>query len=90
MTACHRHLFTHITQRASNGGDLGSVPDGFVHGILLGYRIYYTRFKRKVDCYLQDASYYCWTYEQNTIIMLLITSPFTLWKLQLSQLKETE
>ena len=50
----------------------GPVPDGFVHGILLGYHIYYTKISqtgRPVASNVEVKT--VGPYEQNTTLMLL-------------------
>ena len=59
------------------------VPDGFVHGILLGYHIYYTKISqtgRPVASNVQVIT--VGPYEQNTTIMLL--NNFAIYDLEIA------
>ena len=61
----------------------GPVPDGFVHGILLGYHIYYTKIKqtgRPVNTAIYNITF--GPYDDNTTILHLAN--FAIYNLEIA------
>ena len=61
----------------------GPVPDGFVHGILLGYHVYYTKIQqtgRPVTTQIDKKIF--GPYEHNTTILLL--DNFAIYNLEIA------